>query len=375
MKAEGLKVTLVRLPKLSNLSEKSKHNTVLEVLKTLKTNPALKKMKKTNSKVVVVAGSTISSVTTTATNMMGSQIDSGVMIEENKRFKSPAAAVTNDGSAISSGTGSEFGNDVLPDTGSNWVEELGIFDSVLNTKSNAPQTSSEYNSSRSTANFSDGSITIASCTFTKEEKDEIRNKVLAAHATKLLRKKMKGNKKDPAYKEKMHQLIQEKLEKIKQLDAKSIMLFHCNDCDFACDNKEDLAMHKMSHYQCKFCDKPFKTRVNLIEHERVHTKEKPFVCEQCGMKFRTKQQMREHAQRHNPEKPYQCEICDRRFSVRTTYKAHVQRHNTETPYLCELCGKSFKLQSGLRFHKLTHRTFNCTICNKSFSYRLVISYS
>lgn len=48
------------------------------------------------------------------------------------------------------------------------------------------------------------------------------------------------------------------------------------------------------NYKCTLCVKSFRTYTALLNHERVHTREKPFECSVCDKCFRTKSNLTEH---------------------------------------------------------------------------------
>ncbi|PIO33529.1 hypothetical protein AB205_0081290 [Aquarana catesbeiana] len=59
-------------------------------------------------------------------------------------------------------------------------------------------------------------------------------------------------------------------------------------------------------FLCSDCNKCFTVRTKLIEHQRTHTREKPFSCSECGKCFSWKSSLITHARVHTGEKPYSC---------------------------------------------------------------------
>lgn len=72
----------------------------------------------------------------------------------------------------------------------------------------------------------------------------------------------------------------------------------CNECGHISATKDLFRTHMICHqepqFQCSYCEKKLKTRVNLVAHERQHTGEKPFFCQICSSGFTAKQQLSQH---------------------------------------------------------------------------------
>lgn len=59
-------------------------------------------------------------------------------------------------------------------------------------------------------------------------------------------------------------------------------------------------VHCPRRFACFFCGRRFKRKDHRIEHERIHTGERPFVCLECGRGFIQKHQLVSHSKRIHP---------------------------------------------------------------------------
>ena len=71
----------------------------------------------------------------------------------------------------------------------------------------------------------------------------------------------------------------------------------CQFCDYR-GSFERLQRHARVHqdakFQCSFCGKKLKSPEILLQHEREHTGEKPFICHICDSAFCSKKALTQH---------------------------------------------------------------------------------
>lgn len=123
------------------------------------------------------------------------------------------------------------------------------------------------------------------------------------------------------------------------------------------------------NWLCNECPKNYKTKIDLLQHQRVHDKARdPFHCQVCGQYFRTRSNFTTHQRTHNTRGPQTCSLCDKVF---VNLRSHIKMvHQKVRHHVCGICSKTFGKKSGLDRHVITvhekQRCWNCDLCDKSF---------
>jgi len=148
----------------------------------------------------------------------------------------------------------------------------------------------------------------------------------------------------------------------------------CNICLKKFTNLSNFKYHLSHHsdernYICDECPKSYKTKIDLLQHKRVHEKIKePMSCEICHQKFSIRSKYNSHLRTHTIKGPQNCEICEKMF---VNLRSHIQQvHQKVRNHKCSICDKEFGKRSGLVRHIMTvhekMKSWPCDVCEKSF---------
>ena len=135
--------------------------------------------------------------------------------------------------------------------------------------------------------------------------------------------------------------------------------------------KGTLDEHMVKHtniaaFACNICGKTYKHRKGLSNHKKIHEPAK-HVCEKCGRKFFRKEYLLEHIKTHRDKE--QCSSC----KAVVFLDKHVCKKDRKPQFPCDVCGKLFRrrryLQEHIRCLHMRAESYNCTKCDKTFSFR------
>lgn len=153
--------------------------------------------------------------------------------------------------------------------------------------------------------------------------------------------------------------------------------FHCNTCTMSFCSRMQYAVHVESHKEqfnlCDTCGQVFGSVTALNKHKTSVHGNKVFACDKCPAIFGKRQHLIRHmSSRHSEDKPFQCtaEGCDKAFSRKDKLMNHQKTHSDEKPFVCQYCAKSYRYREGLRHHERSHQKqlkLFCIKCDGAFS--------
>ncbi|XP_070497896.1 zinc finger protein 43-like [Chironomus tepperi] len=157
--------------------------------------------------------------------------------------------------------------------------------------------------------------------------------------------------------------------------------FQCKICDKQFKSKRYLSAHEKLHnkqFKCEICNKMFSINSHLDDHKKnYHNNPGSFECEICGKKFCQKSNLKSHQKTHNKnrQKPLQCQRCDYATDDKRSFKFHLKFHEKQdkkfasmkNPLKCGQCPKFYKNKIALHEHmRIVHpkELFQCDLCAK-----------
>ena len=150
----------------------------------------------------------------------------------------------------------------------------------------------------------------------------------------------------------------------------------CPQCGRQCASKASLrehieVRHENKRYECKECQKVFKSNSAFHLHKRrLHQGVVGHKCDICNQPFNERKQLRTHMNKHEGIRPYCCEVCGSCFYSQKDLTAHGRVCIHKETYSCSVCGKVFKWKASLLTHRKSHQgvKYQCEKCGNRYQY-------
>uniref|UniRef100_A0A6A7G8K7 Protein sister of odd and bowel-like n=2 Tax=Hirondellea gigas TaxID=1518452 RepID=A0A6A7G8K7_9CRUS len=162
-------------------------------------------------------------------------------------------------------------------------------------------------------------------------------------------------------------------------------VFSCPNCNKSFSSRFKLSRHQLihggeRHYRCNICDRSFHRKDHLKNHLQIHEPTKQFKCDRpgCGKEYNSYMSYRKHCAFHSAEEgDLQCKFCNKMFDNKNDLiyhlKVHVGTRSVKNPsekkFQCDQCDRRFFTRKDVKRHLVVHtgtRDFCCSLCPQKF---------
>ena len=172
--------------------------------------------------------------------------------------------------------------------------------------------------------------------------------------------------------------------------------YKCKECSYSGPLRNSLIEHQKIHtrekllLKCLECSYESTSKSTLVRHQRLHTGEKiykydldysrfsrkkerllvlgekPHKCDDCSASFETKSRLFRHQISHSEVKPFMCDVCLMSFTANYILKRHMMIHSGVKPFMCHVCLMSFTENQHVKRHMMIHtgeKPYKCGSCS------------
>ena len=133
--------------------------------------------------------------------------------------------------------------------------------------------------------------------------------------------------------------------------------FRCDHCPKSFKQRSALGIHQKCVHEgigsqhCYTCGANFKSTRQLAKHKfEAHAQGEVKLCPHCAHQCYDDQSLKGHMAIHE-EKKLECGYCGKMFRTRKNLVVHERMHRGEKPYSCSICGAGFPSVAGVRQHE------------------------